>query len=249
MTSDKAAVDRLTTECIDPELGNRLWLLDTPDCPEELAARLDHHLRYCAACRLRQAVAERVEAGLRDGSLVVRPDFRGRFAAWSGGLGAVAVAAGLAVLLLLPPRAPHEALVLRGEDGPIIESPVPDEVVRGERPTIRWTPLAGATRYEVRVSAVDGGHDWSVSTRVAETAVPETDPLAPGTRYRIRVEPVPGHLAPDGALRSSFRTGSTGAWLRYRLERGAPAGRWLGGAGLLGLLAGAVGALVRRGLR
>jgi hypothetical protein len=243
--------DHLEADCLDPVLGGQVWRLDAPDCADELRGRLEHHLAYCAACRLQRAVEREVEAGLRGGDLLLAPAAPrlDRFAGLTAACGTLALAAGLAVLLVLPPAAPHDAMVLRGDDGPAIERPVPDEVVRGGRPTLRWTPLAKATRYDVKVTAVDGDHAWATSTREPVATVPPEAELPVGARYRVRVEPVPAHLAPDGALHTSFRTGGLGEWFGYRLGHGRAGGRWLGGAGLVGLLAGALGLLARRSAR
>lgn len=234
-------------ECVDPALGAELWRLADPSCPEELRGRLETHVAFCADCRLQLAVDRKAVAILQDESSVDIPVVaglertRGRLSGWSAGLGATALAAGLALLILLPPRAPHESLTLRGDDGPVIERPVADEVVRGRTPALRWTALTGATRYDVRIEAVAGNYRWSTQTETPSASVPQDRELPPQTRFRISVSPIPAHVAPDGALRSSFRTGGTGAWLAHRLRHGAAAGRVLGGVGLLGLLAGVAG--------
>ncbi len=235
-------------ECLDPVLGDQLWQLSTSDCPSGLRTRLEHHLTYCAACRLQQAVERGIETGLRNGDLVLPapvPRFA-RVANWTVACGTTALAAGLVLLFVLPPAAPHDGMVLRGDDGPAIERPVPDEVVRGGRPTLRWTPLAGATRYEVRVTAADSDHTWTTSTREPVATVPPGEDLPLDMRFRARIEPVPAHLAPAGGIRTSFCTGSTRKWLSYRLRHGHTPGRWLGGVGLAGLLAGMIGLLARR---
>ena len=236
-------------ECLDPTLGNELWRLADPDCSAEVRGRLETHATFCADCRLRLAVERHAAAGLRDGSLALAPDAdgRGRLALWTTGLGAAALAAGLALLVLMPPAAPHEQLTLRGDEGPAIERPVADEVVFGREPTVRWTPLDGATRYDLRVEAVDGDYDWSISTDTPAATVPGDRSLPADTRFRVRVAPVPAHLAPDGALRSSFRTGGLGAWFGHRLRHGADSGRALGGMGMLGIVVGL--AVLMRGRR
>jgi len=229
-------------ECLDPTLGAELWRLADPDCPDELRSRLETHVKFCADCRLKLAVEHGTATGLRDGSLdlTLGANWRSRPAVWTTGLGAAALAAGLALLILMPPRAPHEQLTLRGDDGPTIERPVADEVVLDRQPTVRWTALAGATRYDLRVEAVEGDYRWSVSTDNPEATIPREHSLPAATRFRVRVEPVPAHLAPDGALRSSFRTGSLGAWFGHRLSHGVDAGRALGGVGLAAFMAGLV---------
>jgi hypothetical protein len=232
-------------ECIDPALGSELWRRHDPDCPAELRARLDAHLAYCAACRLTVAVEAGVAAGLRDRTLhVEQASGAHRVSRWAGGSGAGLLAAGLALLLLLPPRAPHEGLVLRGDDGPAIVRPVPDEVVLGGRPAFRWTPLAGANRYDLQVTMVDGTAAWSTTTDQAEAAVPAGMDLPRDARFRVSVQPVPAHVAPGGALRSSFRTGGLRAWLGYRARQGSPVGRVVVFGGLLGLAVAGVGAIL-----
>ena len=241
-------MDHFEFECIDAELGDQLWRRDDPDCPAELRRRLDLHHAHCAACRLQVAVQERTAAGLRDGRLKLAAPASGRLPVWLGTFGGTALAAGLALVLLLPPRAPHEDLVLRGAaDGmPAIERPVPGEVVRGGRPTLRWTPLDGASRYEVQVTMAEGDYSWSASTDQAEARVPAGMDLPRDARFRVSVAPVPAHLAPDGAMRTSFRTGDTAAWLGYRLRRGATPGRAAGLVGALSLLLAVGVAVVRQ---
>ncbi len=235
-------------ECIDLALGHDMWRRLDPACPADLRRRLEAHVAYCAACRLRVAVEDRVAAGLRDGSLSVSARATGgprliRVTGWTGGL---SLAAGLALLLLLPPRARHEDLVLRGEGVPEIARPVPGEVVLGGRPTIRWTPLAGATRYEVRVTMVGGDHIWSTATESAEVAVPGGMDLPIGERFRVSVEPVPAYLASEGALQSSFRTGGAAEWLAYRVQRGAVVGRVLGLLGFVGFAGAGLASALRK---
>jgi hypothetical protein len=234
-------------ECVDPILGSELWRLADPSCPDELRDRLETHVAFCADCRLQLAVDRKAVEILRDEGLVdlPQPVASGRsgdkLSGWTTGVGATALAAGLALLLLLPPGAPHESLTLRGDDGPVIERPVADEVVFGREPTLRWTPLPGATRYNVQIEAVAGDYRWSTMTETPTASVPHDRALPPESRFRISVAAIPAHVAPDGALRSSFRTGGAGAWLAHRLRHGAAAARALGGLGLLGMLAGVAG--------
>jgi hypothetical protein len=231
--------------CLDEKLSAELWRLEDPDCPSDLRQRLDHHVTYCAACRLQLAVERRIAGGLADGSLKLR---RRRPAAgtWFTGAGAAALAAGLAMILLLPPLAALDGVTVRGDDQPGIERPVPDEVVFGRRPTLRWTPVSGATSYEVRVTAVDDNATWTTTTTGTEVTVPEGFELQENARYRLRVETTPAHVAPDGGLATSFSTGGAGSWLQYRLTHSAAGGRWVGGLGALSLLVGLGTLLWRR---
>jgi len=174
-----------------------------------------------------------------------RLDYAGRTALVTGaasGIGA-ALAAGLALLVLMPPSAPHEQMTLRGDEGPSIERPVAEEVVLDRRPTVRWTALPRARTYAVTVEAVGGDYRWTTNTDTPEATVPAGEELPTDTRFRVSVEPVPAHAAPDGALRSSFRTGDPAAWFGHRLRHGADLARGLGTVGFLGFAAGLAGLL------
>jgi hypothetical protein len=237
-----------TTECIDPELGGRLWRLHDEACPAKLRGRLETHVAFCADCRLQLALERHAEAGLRSGALALPPaDSRpSRWVAWSVGFGAAALAASLALLLLLPPATPHERLVLRGHGDPAIERPIADEIILGRRPTVRWTPLPGAARYDLHVESVDGGYRWSVSTGDPAATVPADHELPANTRFRVHVKPVPAHLAPHGSLQTSFRTGGARAWFAHRLLHSSGTVRAVGILGLACLIAGIAGRLVYR---
>lgn len=220
-------------ECVDPELGDELWQLDDPGSDAALRGRLEAHLSVCAGCRLLRAAEARTREGLREGRLVLHDDARPRRLPWTlGGGGALALAACLALVLLGPPRAPGDDLRLRADgDRPAITRPVSEEVVLGERPHVAWTPVEGATAYRVTLCSVDGAHEWAHETDASSLRVPEDAGLASSARYRILLETVPAHLA-GGGVRSSFRTGTLGEFLRYRF----------GAAPLWVLLLGAFGA-------
>jgi hypothetical protein len=246
---DRRDHDLTAHECIDPELGARIGRLTAPDCPPDLARRLEIHRAHCAHCRLRLALEERVTRGLGAGVLTLARSpgaggrDRGRPLRRAGrlglGFGAVAMAAGMAAMLLLPPRAVLEGRVVRGEQRQAVTRPVADEVVLGGHPQIRWTALEGASRYDVDVRQVGGDLRWSTSTPAAAVEVPEDEALPVGERYRVTVTPVPPHAARDGQLSTSFRTARLGPWLAYRLGRGVRGGQIAGGVGLLVVLASA----------
>jgi len=246
MTEHRRPQDGEPAICLDEALAGELWQLAREDCPDDLRARLENHVRYCAACRLQLAVERSIAAGLAAGDLRIARAPRRSLPLWLTGAGSLALAAGLALVLLLPPVAPHFADVVRGAGEPLIERPVPDEVVLGNRPTLRWAPVFGATSYEVRVTEVAGGSSWSTRTAATEVRIPVGFELDGDARYRLRVDPTPAHLAPPGGMTTSFRTADAGRWAGYRLTH-APAGvRWLGGLGLAAALAGVATLLAGR---
>ena len=89
-------------ECIDPRLGGDLWRLEDPDAEVALRARLETHVTFCASCRQQRAVESATAAGLRMGELALGSSAgRGlRRIRWLAGAGTVALAGGLALLLV-----------------------------------------------------------------------------------------------------------------------------------------------------
>lgn len=228
-------------ECIDPGLGAQIWRLDDPTTAPGLRDRLDLHVRHCADCRLALAVAREAGEGLRAGRLVVAGPLLPAWIRWTGGLGAGALAACLALVFLLPPRPAGDSPLLRGTGAPAVTSPAPDTVIRDRTPEIRWTPLEHAVRYRITVREVGGDYAWQGESVTPAFALPSGADLPVSSRFRVDVEPVPAHAAPGGRLQSSFRTGSWGEFVDFRLGAAPPA--LLAGAlaGLAGLLAGAYG--------
>lgn len=235
-------------ECLDPMLGEQIWQRATDDCPPDLRERLEAHLQYCAACRLQAAVEDLVAGGLRTKRLQLPPARDYAAPGWLGAMGMASIAASVVMMLTLAPRPASEALVLRGDDAgmPAIERPVPGEIVHGRRPTLRWTPLAGASSYRVRVTAVDDDFTWMSDVKQSEATVPTDKSLPADTRFRVVVSPVPAHLAPAEGMRTTFRTGSLGAWLGYRLSHSPLASRVPAGAGAAAVVLALVLAMRRR---
>ncbi len=224
-------------ECVEPELGDELWRLGAPATDAGLRRRLENHLMICDACRLRCAAERRVAAGLADGTLAL-PDARPRAAralAWGGGL---AVAAGLALILVLPPRARDGDRIVRAPDDPQFHRPVEGEVVRGGRPTLSWASIEGATAYRVHVDEVGGDHAWHGETAGLEIDVPADAELPLSRDYRAFVEPVPADLAQPGGVSVSFRTGTTPEFLAHRAVASPAMAKTLAMIGMLGLGAG-----------
>lgn len=235
-------------ECLDPTMGEQMWQRATADCPPELRERLDVHLQFCAACRLQAALEDRVVTGLRSQRLRLPATGGNGAPRWLGALGVASIAASVVMTLTLAPHPAGEALVLRGDDASTsaITSPVPGEIIHGRRPTLRWTALPGASRYQVRVTAVDDDFVWVTDVDRAEATVPTESSLPADTRFRVAIVPVPAHLAPAGGLRTSFSTGDLGAWLGYRLGHGPRAARAPAAAGVAALALALVLAARRR---
>lgn len=237
-------------ECIDPQVGGELWRLEDPTTAAGLRARLETHVVFCASCRQQRAVEAATAAGIRAreltlGSTAGRTVRRIRVL---GGVGALAMAASVALMLLLPPSPPSSGLVRGAEDTAAIERPVANEVVPGTRPTLRWTAIEGASSYRVAVSAVDGDYRWRAQVTDPSARLPEDRALPRGERYRVAVEPVPAHLAVPGGLRSTFRTGGAAAFLAYRVRTSGLASRIVGALGLAALVVAAVFERRRRSL-
>lgn len=232
-------------ECVEPELGAQIWRLQHPDDPDDpgpggpdqLRPRLREHVRICDACRLRLAFGREIASGLASGSLrlpvgsrPLPPRRAARLLAWSG---ATAAAAGLALLLALPPLPVDGGRVERaGGRSPFLR-PVEGEVLADLTPALSWRPVAGASRYEVTLRQIGGGYRWRTSTEATSTEIPAALALPRAADLRATVEPVPADLAAPGELTVGFRTGTFADALLHRLWASGP---WTRAAGALALL-------------
>jgi hypothetical protein len=227
-------------ECIESSLGELIWRIDDPTTSSELLDDLELHVQHCAACRLQMSLQREVASGLRDGRLtMLAPSIaRPSWAPWSSGVGAMALAACLALIFILPPVQSNEALVMRGDDSPVVVSPLPDVVIHDRTPQITWTKLDRATQYRVSVRDVDGDYQWSGETTSNSISISENAALPSSSRLRIRVETIPAHAAPDGGLQSSFRTGDWREFVDFRLGSAPRSLRFGALLGSLGLLVG-----------
>jgi hypothetical protein len=236
---DDLKTERDGYECVDPDVGEEMWRLGAPALDAALRRRLETHLTVCDACRLRRAVERRVAEGLSDGTLSLPARRRGpraaRAVAWGG---ALAAAAGLALMMILPPRARDGDRLVRGPGDPQFRRPVEGEVVRGGRPTLSWAAIEGATAYRIVVDEVGGDHAWRGETAGLSIDVPAAVELPASRDYRAFLEPVPADLAQPGGVSVSFRTGDTLEFLVYRLAASPWVARAFVLAGLLGLGAG-----------
>ncbi len=238
-------------ECVEPDLGEQLWKLDTDDVAHELKQRLERHLRVCDDCRLQRAVHARLGEMGAEGDLVVevepardahrwrRPD--GLMAACGG----LALAASLALVLVLPPTLPRAPGLSRAEDpGPGFLRPVEGEVLGADTPDLKWRPIAGATAYNLEITQTDGDYGWRGRADDASVRLPAEAALPARGRFRVLLEPVPADLAPLGGVSVSFRRAGPAEVFAYRVVAAPPAVHVLG---VLGLAALAVGApLLRR---
>ena len=229
-------------DCIDPEVGERIWRLDLPELPDEERRGLDAHVLACHACRLQREIGEQVRWMVRDGSLQASTPVRR--SPWLERIAAVAVAAALTGVLMLPPRPLGDVAVVRGSDAARFERPVEGEVVRPESVRLSWTPVAGAARYVVRIDALDDSQSWQGVVEEPTLKPPAGAGLAPGTAYRALLSTQPADLLPPGRTSVTFRTGTAlqVALHRLRYARLELQALGFGGLALLGL------ALVRRRL-
>ncbi len=250
MNDSRSATDRY--ECVEPRLGERLADLALPDLPAEKRRELENHLRICDACRWRHATHDRLAAGLTAGDLHLPGDGRGRRpgGAWPRGLaggGLLAVAAGLALVFLLPPTSPADTRLSRsGEADLAFRRPVEGEVLCGRTPGLSWTPLAGASDYRITVEAVGGDYRWQTVTEEARVDIPTDRPLPRDARLRAIVRPRPADLARTGGTSVSFLTAGARRCIVYRCLAAPRGVQWLTGGGLLALAGAVIGSLARR---
>ena len=237
-------------ECVEPAVGAHLPLLDDPDLPADERARLEDHLAICDACRLRRALQLRVGAELASGRLTLpagarRP--RRRIAARAfAAFGGLAAAAGLALVLGLPPQARDHGLLVRGMPDSGMTRPVEGEVVAARPPAFRWEAIEGVSQYRVVVEEVGGTFRWQGETESTSLELPHTLRLVPGSDYRVRLETIPPDLAPPTGWSVSFSAGSWNTVLDQRLRHGQPAAYALL---IVGALCAIVALVARRPLR
>lgn len=232
-------------ECVEPVLGAQIWQLDREDADSGLKVRLQDHLAVCDACRLTQAVGRRLPDAFA-APAVRTPDTRlplrsvqgrDRLRRRSGTWGGLALAAGMAMVTMLPPSPAGDDRLRRGDgDAPCFLRPVEGEVVAGGRSALSWRAIEGASGYRVRLESIDGAYSWEQTVRGATTAVADRPAPPPETELRAFLEPVPADLAPPGGISVAFRTGGALDVFRYRFDAAPLAARLLVGFGLATLL-------------
>jgi len=209
--------ESLLPECVEPTLGRERWRLADPELGPAERERLEDHLAICDACRLDQAVAERVAAAVRAGALPAAAPGHTRRRRWLAG-SVVATAAALALVVILPPRPRGPAVAPRGDAAGSILRPVEGEMIATDRPAIAWSPIDGATAYHVELQAVGDDYRWSARTTGTRLEVPADASLPRAGRYRVLVDPVPADLGRPGAVSVSFTRSSLPRAILYRGE-------------------------------
>ena len=237
--------------CVEPELGEKIDLLEMEGLDATLAEDLQAHISICHACRQLVGLETRLRSDLPAAdwadstgpaparSIASRPPL-----VWAAAAGAIALAACLLLLL-----APSEHSLFGGDYfsrqrsngvAPHIARPVEGEVIRGGGGALEWTPIEGAYHYKVTVERVSDGRRWQGQLSGTSFELP-ADSQAPGD-YIAAVEVVPANLLPRPESSVSFRRGGTDDWLRYRILHPHRASLML--AGLAALLG--IGAVLRR---
>ena len=240
-------------ECVQPDLGEQLWKLDTDDVDPELRLGLERHLRVCDDCRLQRVVHERLgELGAAgEIAIEVEPEepkrlwsYRtDRFLAACGGL---AVAASLALAMLIPPTLPGLPGTSRSDvPKPAFLRPVEGEVVAHDSPLLSWRAIGGATAYRLEITQIDGEYAWQGRSSTTNLRIPEEASLPARGHFRVILEPVPSDLSPLGGVSVAFRRAHTASVLIYRAGVAPPLVRLLGGIGVVSLLS-AVFLIIRR---
>ncbi|MBK8168031.1 MAG: hypothetical protein IPK64_18960 [bacterium] len=253
-------------ECVEPEIGGQMDLLGQADLEPGLAARLRGHLAMCDACRLDRALARRLPealAALEQEQVAIAaaatttsagsPRARvvgghARFRRQAGSWGGLALAAGLALVVMMPPVPAGGNRLQRGDqDGPRFVRPVEGEVVSTGTPRLNWTPIEGASAYRVRVESTDGTYRWEATVKGTTARAPAAATAPAGVSLRAYLEPVPADLAPAGGIAVAYRAGSRGESLRYRAVAAPLYARLLAAGGALAVAAAVAVGLAKRG--
>ena len=241
-------------ECIEPELGSQYWRLEEPDTDADLRRRLEDHLAYCDACRLKQAANRHLARALQTGDLTLTDaatDAPQRSAlrlvtqspaTWGG----LAFAAGLTLMMILPPEPPRSSVTPRSGETPIrFLRPVQEQVV-GAVPHLAWTEIDGASGYRLILEDLEGTFRWQRVVEATSLSLPDSVAVPSPARLRAHLESVPPDLTPAGGVSVTFRTGSGLDIVKHRLHAAPLYTRLLAGLGLLTAAGTAIAALLRR---
>ncbi|MCP4546895.1 MAG: hypothetical protein GY835_10570 [bacterium] len=137
-------------------------------------------------------------------------------------------------ILALPPRPGSENMIRRtGSESYRILRPIAGEITLSEPPTFSWTPIEGASSYNLSIEAAGGGFKWSGRCEETEMMLPRNMSLPVGERFHIFLDPIPAYTTSPQGVASSFRTGTMDQFLIYRLRA---ASRWSLVPGLIALL-------------
>lgn len=227
--------DTLRYECVDPELGDALWQLETPDVDPGLKQQLLDHLSICDACRLEQQFEQLVGDALRSGELslpeesihpapsfadlaehVMAPLRRLATGLFWGGAGLAAVS--VLLVFLFSPTPPGGPRIARsgGAQAHFIR-PLESEVVGSLSPELSWTPVEDATAYQLTLEAIRGSYRWMAETDETRATPPQKHALPANSRFRATIETVPRDLLPLGGMSVTFRTGGPLEYISYRM--------------------------------
>lgn len=214
-------------ECIESRVGGQLWRLQDPGTSTAERAEIEAHLEICHACRLVLQVDAAVTRAVGHGVLDREPEVtriragRPRLAQ-AAVLASLPLAACLAGMLLLPPRPIHGGAVTRGTEETRFLRPVEGEIVATSQPSLRWTPVAGASRYEVELRDRSGKPVWRGESVDPSIRTDGTPSLPPGGEYRALLSVQPADLLPPGRVSVAFKTGTLGEAILHRLRWAHP---------------------------
>lgn len=188
--------------CPAPET---IWEAARGELPPAELREVVEHTAFCAACaedwRLAAELVRPSAAAERAPGKVLQ----GRFGQWRPWLAAAALAAGLLVAVGIyrtgsfGPAAP----TYREAGSESVRSLLAEgQALPRQRAVLRWSPVAGAESYDVRISTEDLRLALAAqSLKTASYSIPESDlaRLPPGTKLLWQVDAV----FPDGTRRSS----------------------------------------------
>lgn len=214
-------------ERVDPEVGERIWRLEQPDLDASARAELDAHLTACDACRLLVSLDATTRTLVRDGRLereevALRPrriGTRRPAAPWIAGL---SLAASIVAIVLVPPRPVLRRSDVRGPEPIRFLRPVEGEVIAANRPVLRWTAIAGASRYFVELRDRDGRSFWTGESAVPALRLPGGISLPRGHAFKAILSVEPSDLMPPGATSVVFRRGSAWGLAMHRIRWAHP---------------------------
>ena len=222
-------------ECVDTSVGERILELESSTLDADERILLEAHRDVCSFCRLTLDLHHRLGSGIRDGSLEVNKfnDLKiVQQRKWTGWTAAVAIAASLVLVMVLPPRPVGPTLVERGTDDAQFLQPVEGEVVRDGELTLAWTDVPGADSYRVQITGLNEGFTWQGTSDELQLVVPQIAGLTSNETYRVLLSTVPADLLPPGGTSVSFRTGGFFAVASHRVRRAQPVSYMLALSGL-----------------
>ncbi|HEV8582257.1 MAG TPA: zf-HC2 domain-containing protein [Thermoanaerobaculia bacterium] len=173
--------------------------------PRELREVVDH-TAVCAACAEDwRLAAELIRESSAAPAAVPGKVLQGRFGRWRPLTAAAALAAGLLIavgIYRLGDFGPKQPTYREAESTAIRSLMPADQPLPRQGAVLRWSPVAGAESYDVRVSTEDLRLVLTAESRKEPSyAIPESalSSLAPGTKLLWQVDAV----LPDGSRRSS----------------------------------------------